>query len=211
MVLPGSAPELGVGDAGLLEVDDVHLVAEDVAVHLDRIQRQARDERGVEADDPGATVGVRQRHGPDDDAAPVVASEHRLFDAEMVQKADQIAGQMFHVIGLDRVGSIGQAVTALVGRDHPAPGRGQGRDLVSPGIGELRKAVAQHDRNALARAGFVIGHADSVDGRERRLRHGRGQRAVHERFLPCLVRRSPWRFEQLFARRLRGSRCVKGE
>jgi hypothetical protein len=88
---------------------------------------------------------MHQRHLPDDQAAPVVAAEHRLVDAQMVQQPDQVAGQVGHVVVLDRLGTVGQAVAALVGHDHPAAGRRQGRDLPAPGIRELGKAVAQHD------------------------------------------------------------------
>ena len=38
-----------------------------------------------------------------DKTAPVVADEDRLVDLEVIEQADQIAGQMLHVIVFDRV------------------------------------------------------------------------------------------------------------
>ena len=37
-----------------------------------------------------------------------------------------------------------------VGRDHPVAGAGEGRDLVPPGLPELREAVQQHHQRARA-------------------------------------------------------------
>ena len=72
---------------------------------------------------PGDAVEMPQRHLPDDDAAPVVADEDRLLDAEMVEQADEVAGQMLDVVGLDGVRPVGRAIAALVRRDHPEAGR----------------------------------------------------------------------------------------
>ena len=52
---------------------------------------------------PATRVGMKQRHRPGDDAAPVVADEDGLLDLQRVEQADEIAGQMMDVVGLDRL------------------------------------------------------------------------------------------------------------
>ena len=100
---------------GVLKLDDIHLVAEALAEQLDRIGRRAIGMRRVDADHAGDAVDMPQRHLPDNKAAPVVADEDRLVDLQMVEQADQIAGQVLDVVGLDRFGPIGRAIAALVG------------------------------------------------------------------------------------------------
>ena len=48
--------------------------------------------------------GVQQRGVPHDHGAPVVADEHRLLRADVVQQADEVAGQRVDVVVLDGVG-----------------------------------------------------------------------------------------------------------
>lgn len=76
---------------------------------------------------------------------------------------------MLEVVGLDRLGRVAGAVAALVGRDDMEAGAGEGGDLVAPGIGQLREAVAEHDRGSPP--AFVHGE------RERRLALARGSHA----------------------------------
>ena len=78
--------------------------------------------RRVNPDDAGDAVDMPQRHLPDDKAAPVVADENRLVDLEMIEQADEIAGQVLHIVGLDRLRPVGRAITALIRRDHPDSG-----------------------------------------------------------------------------------------
>ena len=81
--------------------------------------------RRVDADNAGDAIDMPQRHLPDDEAAPVVADEDRLLDLQMIEQADEIAGQMLDVIGFDRFRPVGRAITALVRRDHPDAGFAQ--------------------------------------------------------------------------------------
>src|SRR5258705_13657874 len=87
-----------------------------------------------------------QRHLPDDETAPVVANEDRLVDFEMIEQPDEITGQVLHVIGLDRLGLVGRAITALIRCNHPDAGLAQRLDLVTPGERDFRPAVAEDDR-----------------------------------------------------------------
>ncbi len=81
-----------VGDAGLLEEDDIIVLA---AHHLqahDRIDRRAREERRVDADDASHACGLMDRHLPDHNPAPIVADEDRVLDGERIEHPGEIAG-----------------------------------------------------------------------------------------------------------------------
>ena len=151
---------------------DVHLVAEALTKQLDRIGWRAVPVRRVDPDDAGNAVEMAQRHLPDNETAPVVADEDRLVDLEMVEQSDEVAGQVLHVVVLDRLGPVGRAIAALIRRDHPDAGLAQGLDLVTPGKRDLRPAVAQDDRRLVgARPRLVIAHANTVHLGELQRRH----------------------------------------
>ena len=157
---------------GILKLHDVHAVAEPLAEQLDRIGRRAVVMRRVDADHAGDAVEMAQRHLPDDEAAPVVADEDRLVDLEMIEQPDEIAGQMLHVVGLDRLGPVGRAIAALVRRDHADAGLAQRLDLVTPGKRHLRPAVAEHHRRRVGlRPRLVVAHANTVRLGELQRRH----------------------------------------
>jgi hypothetical protein len=79
-----------------------------------------------------------------------VADEDPPLLAEVVEDRDQVAGEVVDVVGLDVVGPARPAVAALVEGNGPVAGGGQGGDLVAPGVGEIREAVDQHDREPVA-------------------------------------------------------------
>lgn len=112
-----------------------------------------------------------------------MTDEYRFLDAQMVEKPDEVAGQVLHVIGFDRLGTWRQAIAALVGRDDPAARRSERSDLVSPRERQLREPVTKDDRNPLAWASLVVGHADAVHlGELRRGERGGLPKGVrHER------------------------------
>ena len=65
--------------------------------------------------------------------------------ADVVQQADEVAGQCVDVVVLDGLGSAGAAVAALVRGQHVVAGLRENRDLVSPGVRQLGETVGQHD------------------------------------------------------------------
>ncbi len=75
-----------------------------------------------------------------------MADEDGALLAELVEQAHEIPGEVQDVVVLDRVGTAGTAVAALVRRDHAATGGGERAELVSPREGELGKTVGEHDR-----------------------------------------------------------------
>ena len=81
---------------------------------------------------PATRAAWRKRHLPDDEAAPVVADEDGLGDAQVVEQPHQVGRQLLQVVGLHLGRRVGGAETALVGRDHAQPGVGQRADLVAP-------------------------------------------------------------------------------
>ena len=118
---------------------------------------------------------MEQRHHPHDQAAPVVADEDRALDAERVEQADQVAGQVMDVVGGDLGRPLAVAVAALVGREHaearrrPAPAPGGATSRPAPG-----NPWQQHDGRA--RCPRRAPPADAVGGDDavREAGHGRG-------------------------------------
>jgi hypothetical protein len=51
-----------------------------------------------------------------------MADEDRLVDLEMIEQTDEIAGQMLHVVVLDRLGPVARTIAALVRRDDADAG-----------------------------------------------------------------------------------------
>src|SRR3954469_3550573 len=98
---------------------------------------------GINADHACDAIDMPQRHLPDDKAAPVVADENRLVDLEMIEQADEIAGQVLDVVSLDRFGTVGRTKAALIGRDRANAGLAQHLELVAPRKRDLRPAVAE--------------------------------------------------------------------
>ena len=167
------APGMGRWNAGPVPVAEfARGQAEALAEQLDRIDRRAIGMRRVDADDAGYAIDVSHRHLPDDEPAPVVTDENRLVDPEMIEQPDEVAGQMLEVVSLDRLGAVGRAVAALVRRDHPDARFAQRLDLITPGEGEFRPAMAQHQRRLVRlRTRIVVAHANPVRLRELKRRH----------------------------------------
>ena len=99
-------------------------------------------------------AGMQQRGVPYDHGAPVVADEHRLLHADLIEQGDKVAGQRMDVVVLDGVGSAGAAVPALVGGEHVIAGVRENRDLVPPRIRQFRESMGQHDHGCTAFSGF---------------------------------------------------------
>jgi len=81
----------------------------------------------------------------------------------VIEQADEIAGQMLDVVGLDGFGPVGGAIAALIRRDHPDSSIAQRLDLVTPRKCDLRPAVAENNRRRIRfRARFVVPHTNAV-------------------------------------------------
>ena len=94
------------------------------------------------------------------------------IDTPAKLRSDEIAGQMFEVVVLDRLGPVGRAIAALVRRDDADAGLAQRLDLVTPGERDLRPAVAKHDRRLVRPgSGLVVAHPNPVRLRELKRRH----------------------------------------
>ena len=66
----------------------------------------------------GAISGRVPRH----EAAPVMADDHAFLDPHRVEHPDQVGDDFALGVGLDRLGTAGLAVAALVGRDRAQTG-----------------------------------------------------------------------------------------
>ncbi len=89
-----------------------------------------------------------------------MAGDDRLPGAERVDEADHVADQVQQRVLVDRFGAVGPAIAAHIRRHDMEAGRGQGRELMPPGVPVLGKAVAQHDQRSLAL--FRQVHLDAV-------------------------------------------------
>ena len=172
---PGVSVEHAFRHPFRLEPENVELlvVGEELA---EEAGGRERDVRGIDADHPGGPVRMEHGHRPGHEAAPVVPGEDGALEAQGIEQRDQIAGEVLEIVGLHGRGRVAAAVAALVGRDHPEAGGGQGRDLAAPRVGELGEAVAQHHR----RAASALVHGQ----RQARLAGARGAGALGERHPP---------------------------
>ena len=104
--------------------------------------------RDAQRDDGGEALRVQQSAMPGYRRAPVVADDDGLLDAEGVQNADRIGGQVAHGVASTALRRIRAAVSAHVGRDGVEAGGGQRGKLLSPGIPELGEAVQEQDERS---------------------------------------------------------------
>ncbi len=100
---------------------------------------------------------------PGDRRAPVVTDDDRPIGAERVHDPDHVAGQMEERVGVDRLGPVGLAIAAHVGRDGMVAGLGQRLELMAPRIPALRPAMAEEDERPLACLGDVDAKAVRLD------------------------------------------------
>lgn len=142
------------------------VVAENRPERLCRRNLRARDRRNAHPDDGSHPVGMQLRRTPHHRGTPVVADQHRRLGADVVEQADQVAGQVDDVVVADAFRAGAASVTALIGCQHVVTGSGQRRDLATPGIAEPWEAVCQHHDRCAGPACFegVQPHAVGVDG-----------------------------------------------
>jgi hypothetical protein len=157
-----------LGDAGLLEVELVPYGVVGLRHDCGRPRRSTRPERYAEADDAAKPVRAQLRGVPGYNCAPIVAGDHGPVDAQSVKQPNHVAEDVEQGVLVDRLGPVGLAVAAHVGRHGVEPGLGEGGELMAPGVPELGKAVAEYDERT--DAGFGEMHADAV-GRDGAVRH----------------------------------------
>ena len=84
-----------------------------------------------------------------------MADEDSVVLAEVIEQSDEVVGELGDAVRLDLAWCRRVAVAALVGGDDMVAGLGERRHLVTPRVGELGEAVAQHDRRVGRIAGLV--------------------------------------------------------
>ncbi len=94
---------------------------------------------------------------------PIVPGNHRSFGAERVKESHHIANEMKQGVLVDRFRSVGSTVTSHIGRDGVESGCRQRRELVTPRVPALRKAVAQDDERPFPLFGKVEVDAVRLD------------------------------------------------
>jgi hypothetical protein len=81
-----------------------------------------RGKYGVFTPTTPAVRRVEQWHHPHHQATPVVAHEDGALDADRVQQAYQVAGQVVDVVGGDIRRPVAAAIAALVWGEHAEAG-----------------------------------------------------------------------------------------
>ena len=177
--LAGVGGEVGVGHAGLLEVEEVEeAVGEDRPHQLGGRRRRSGDERHAHAHHPGHPLRVQEGEVPHHHGPPVVPHERRPLGADVVEEGDEVVGEVDDVVVLDGGWPIRPAVAPLVGRQHVVAGLGQHWDLVAPGVRQVGKPVGQYHRKALAGLNDVQLDAVGGDAALTRGRVGGGHAAL---------------------------------
>ena len=160
--------QLGLGHAGLLEVLQVEVGDAELLQRRQEVDIARRRVGHAHAAHRGEEIGPPQRSMPGDRRAPVVTDDHGLGLAERLDQLDHVADQVEQRVGVDRLGRLGAAVAAHVGRDAAEAGGADRLELMPPRVPALRPAMAeQHQRAA---AGLGVAHVDAVGlgGLERR-------------------------------------------
>jgi len=139
-----------LGEPRFLELDDVDRgVDEDLTQQLDGRHVRAREIRRVHTDDPGGELRIHPGELPDEQPAPIVSREHRVFVTERVDQSREATVDELDVVR--DVGLVGTAVSRKIGRDDVEPGGCDRVDLVSPRVRELGKTVAKEHQRLGAR------------------------------------------------------------
>ena len=102
-----------------------------------------------QADHGPGTRRVPQGKVVHGERAEVQAGEDRALDARMVQQAQQVRGNVIHVVGGGILRRLRLAHAAHIGRDYPVARRRQRTDLPVPAEPQVRETVAKYNRIAL--------------------------------------------------------------
>jgi len=116
----------------------------------------------AEGADGSDEVWVAEGGVPGDGRAPIVSDDDGGAVAGMADEGDDVAGECFEVVGFDFWRGGAGSVAALVGDDDAIAGRGDGAELVAPGVGEFGEAVEEDDGGA--GGGFVDFELDPGSG-----------------------------------------------
>src|SRR5512135_1360150 len=89
-----------------------------------------------------------------------MSDDRSLLDVKRVEQTGQVTGEVMNRISVDCLRRIGLPVAALIRCDGVEPGVSQGTQLMTPGIRDLRKTVAEQHRKTAA--GLHDVHLDAV-------------------------------------------------
>src|SRR5206468_11046193 len=139
----GSSIKLRFDAARLLKV----VLIEMIGRALESLHRAARADVGVrqighaEQCYRAEDIGSNERTRPRNRRTPIVTGDNRLLLSEPSHEPDDIASEIEDVVRLDRFGSVGASVTALIGSNDAEARRGQLGNLMTPGVPRLRPSV----------------------------------------------------------------------
>lgn len=159
-----------LGDAGFLEVEYVELCL--IGLREDAGWRHGwlGHHRNADRDHAAEAVGPHLRRLPRDRRAPVVADDEGGLCAEGVQERDHIPDKVKQGVFVDRRGAFRMPISAHVRRHRTKSGLGQRRDLMTPGVGRFRKAVAEEDKWPFSLFDDIHPDRSRLDGASRHFR-----------------------------------------
>jgi hypothetical protein len=138
--------------------------------------------RGVDHREPLDLLGLPGGHPPGDDPAPIVADHGSAGTSGRIDRPLHIIRERVEGIGRDRSGFFAAGVAALIGDEEPEAGIGQGTDLGSPAVPELREAVQQDHRRPIFRAQLDDMKPDSISRN-----HRMSELVIHRAHVSCFA------------------------
>lgn len=109
---------------------------------------------GIVQDDDGPDpAGMAQRHFPGQLGTEIEPDEHGPVGPAGVDQAGDVTADLRRTVGGDVRRSGGPAISAQVRGECVVPG-GDSRELVAPGVPQVREAMAQDDRDSVAGLGI---------------------------------------------------------
>jgi hypothetical protein len=141
--------EFRLGHTGRLEVLPIEIGDAAFAQAFQWPAAAAEGWGHAEAGDLGEHVRAEHRRMPGDRRAPIMTDNDRLLLAERRDQRDHVADIVDDAVGVDLRRRSAAAKTAHVGGDDVETRRRDRRDLMPPGIGQFRPAMAEHHQRTL--------------------------------------------------------------
>ena len=137
---------------GVIEVNDVVLWTKGLTPEAHPVLGPPAQVGDAQIGDGAHPGGLQHGHGPNHEGPPVVAHKDRFFVPVVGQEILEIVGEGRDVVGLDGLRAAAAAVAPLVRDDNVEARGGEDGNLVTPAIGVLWPAVAEHDGGSPGRS-----------------------------------------------------------
>src|SRR6266851_8930340 len=144
------ALELGLGYAGLLKILPVEIGNPAFAQAIERPATATERWGNAQAGDGCENIRAEYRRVPGNGGAPIMADNDGLVFSERRDQRDHVPDVIENTVRIDIGGGAGAAKTPHIGRCDMEARRRNRRDLMPPGIGQFRPAMAKQNQRAFA-------------------------------------------------------------